>query len=174
MKEQIISSFSDIKSAMNEKKKEAKKEHQMNQPIGKGYEVTPEMLTSPTSKKLIKYFFKTYPNLIEELKGGSWNQPFINDLEKTINENGDLSKLNLISLDNFYKNSFLRKIPLTSDRDARIFDEITDKAGCSIDEKFKAKELMKALIGPALDNMIQRAKMNKEKENGGKPNFSKN
>ena len=40
MKEQIISSFSDIKSAMNEKKKEAKKEHQMNQPIGKGYEFT--------------------------------------------------------------------------------------------------------------------------------------
>ena len=121
------------------------------------------MLTNSTSKKLIRYFFKTYPTIIEDLKQDPSNQQFINELEKTIAENGDLSKLNLISLTNFYEKTFLRKIPYSIDNEKNIgvFNQIINDAECTREEAVKAKKLLITITKPALDNWYK-GKISKE------------
>ena len=85
MKEQIFTleqlKQGQVKTALNNNKKEIKRtENDTNELNGRGYELNSEMLTNSTSKKLIRYFFKTYPTIIEDLKQDPSNQQFINEL----------------------------------------------------------------------------------------------
>jgi hypothetical protein len=124
------------------------------EPIKEGHVVTPEMLRSNVSKKILGYFFKIYPKIVNKMKKKPENAKFINEMEIILSSEKDLSEQNIFYLNDLYL-KFIKEVPITqSSSNGVVFGKIARGAGCAGTEAEEAKKLLDSFIEPALKKMF--------------------
>lgn len=138
-------------SGLNNLKTELKKQ----EPIKEGSSRTEAMLTSEVSKKLLTYFFDTYPDVVEKIiKKDPERGKVINALKENFKNNEKLSGENVLFLDTLYV-KFLKKIPINEKANKGVvFGKIAKYAGCTSSEIDEAKKILGAFIDPVLEKFF--------------------
>ena len=128
-----------------------------NEPIKEGGLRTRAMLTSPVSKKLLKYFSLKFPEILEGYSNkDSERFEFVKEIKKILsNDEDSLPVKYTLSIDNLYLR-FIKKIPISESANRGVvFGEWARQAGCKDQEAKEAQILLGTFIKPVLKNTFK-------------------
>jgi len=132
-----------------------KEELQNNEPIDENIRITPAMLKSPVSKKLFKYFFATYPDVITKyIKKEPGKTEFFEEMKNILSSEKSLEDQKSYCLkDLFIK--FIKKVPVSQTaNNGVVFGKLARDAGCIGPEVEDAKKMLNLFIEPTLKKIF--------------------